>query len=113
MIRILVSDFFPMAMTEEQGMAIRKEISSAFRKADAVVLDFSSIELFATMFFNASIGYFAKQRGVSFCEEHISIDHISDLGYETYQHSLNNARNVLLNDSNDIDSMIRRNIEDS
>lgn len=89
---ILVSKIATMALTESDGLKLRKAIEASLEDDDAIELDFSGISLFATMFFNASIGNLIMRFSPERCAEIIRLTHISDLGMDTYQHSFENAR---------------------
>jgi hypothetical protein len=91
---ILVRDYADMALTERDGMKLRAAIERLLQNEPAVLLDFSGISLFATMFFNASIGHLVMQLSPTVCAGRILITNISDLGRETYQHTFENARDI-------------------
>lgn len=86
-----------MAMTEDAGLELRKEMNDAMQKEERVVLDFQGIELFATPFFNASIGYFVLTLSPEKYKEQVEVINLSDLGKETYCHSYQNAVSVYEN----------------
>ena len=58
MLQIKIKDICPMAMTEDQGFLVRSAMETAIKANEVIVLDFDGISLFATMFFNVSIGYY-------------------------------------------------------
>lgn len=86
-----------MAMTEDAGLELRKEMNDAMQKEERVVLDFQGIELFATPFFNASIGFFVLTLSPEKYKEQVEVINLSDLGRETYCHSYQNAVSVYEN----------------
>ena len=89
---IRVKEICPAAMTEEQGLLVRSAMAPFMDAGEQVVLDFSGISLFATMFFNAGIGYYVLRKGSGYCGRNIRLVNISGLGAETYGFSLSNAR---------------------
>ena len=92
MLQIKIKDICPMAMTEDQGLLVRNAMKSAAEANEVIVLDFDGISLFATMFFNASIGYYIVEKSIDYCKENIRLANISELGRETYDHSFENAK---------------------
>ena len=88
---IRITDIVNIAMTEEAGKALRQLMAKAFNAYNEIVLDFDTIELFATPFFNASIGYFVLNLSPEKYKNSISVINLTDLGMETYLHSLDNA----------------------
>lgn len=94
MAQIMIKEICSIAMTEEQGLSVRSAIAPFVDADEPVVLDFSGISLFATMFFNASIGYYVLEKGVEYCTQNIQMTNISPLGKETYDHSLSNAKEI-------------------
>lgn len=95
MTQIRIIDICPMAMTENQGFLVRNAMANAASANESIVLDFEGISLFATMFFNASIGYYIVEKGVDYCTRNIKLINISDLGWETYTHSFENAKEIV------------------
>lgn len=82
-------------MTEDQGFLVRNAMETAAKANEVIVLDFDGISLFATMFFNASIGYYIVEKGIDYCKENIKLANISELGMETYTHSFENAKEIV------------------
>lgn len=93
---ILVSKIAAMALTESDGLKLRKAMEASLENDKEIELDFSGISLFATMFFNASIGNLIMRFSPEKCAEIIRLTHISDLGMDTYQHSFENARFIFV-----------------
>lgn len=112
---IIVKELTKMAMTETAGMKLRDKIEEVLKNDSKVVLDFSGISLFATMFFNASIGHFVLNLSPEKCEEIFVIENISELGKDTYYHSFENAKMIYNNKSKEnlIGDITQDNIEQS
>jgi hypothetical protein len=91
---IIVREYASMALTEKDGLKLRIAIEQLLTGEKTITLDFSDISLFATMFFNASIGHLVLQLTPEKCQERIKIANISELGRETYQHTLENAKEI-------------------
>lgn len=91
MARIFVKEIATSALSEAAGTKLRNVILDIFNENadEEIVLDFSNITLFATMFFNSSIGFLiAKGYKVV---DNITIENISRLGLDTLEHSKQNA----------------------
>lgn len=113
--KIMVKELTKMAMTESAGLKLRKEIENLFKTEKKVVIDFSGISLFATMFFNASIGHFVMTLSPEKCRNIFELINLSELGMETYMHSFENAEEIY-NDKNQqsvIGEITQNNIEHS
>ena len=89
----------PYAMFEDDGIALRNMIIEDWNKnADLIfTLDFNGIAMFATMFFNASIGWFVLHKGADETKKRIRYTNLSKLGEETWAHSFSNAVGVANN----------------
>lgn len=87
---IVVKDICSYAMFDTDGEKLRDAINANW-DADTIILDFKGIQLFATMFFNASIGWLVMQYGEEEVVQRIKPCNLSRLGEETYQHSFENA----------------------
>mgnify|MGYP003304911799 CR=1 FL=1 len=61
---ITVKNYTNNALSAESGKVLRSVIldANATNPTDEIILDFEGIVLFATMFFNASVGYLVKEQ---------------------------------------------------
>ena len=111
--KIIISDLTKMAMTDNDGLKLRREIEKHLEE-DKIILDFADIEVFATMFFNASLGHFVMNLTPEKCDELFEIVNISELGQETLDHSLENAKLIFNNklDSKEIAEITTKNIDE-
>lgn len=114
---IIIKDFTTTALSEEAGYKLREKINEILStgRNDIIELDFEGISLFSTAFFNASVGYFVLQMGPEKCKRLFKLINISDLGQDTYNHSLENAE-IVFSRNFSIDSMglvTKRNIEEA
>ncbi len=93
---ILINKYTKTALSVESGEIIRNVIIEAFSQnnTEDIILDFSGITLFATMFFNASVGYLVKERRDDIMNR-IKLSNLSALGKRTYDHSVQNAITIL------------------
>lgn len=97
---IVVKNISTYAMFDTDGVKLRKQILAAWAQGTTLVtLDFQGIELFATMFFNASIGWLILYKNPDYVSKHLQCINLSSLGKETYQHSYDNALMVKENPS--------------
>ena len=88
MSHIKISDFSDKAFSANEGQQLREKINQVFdNHEDVVEVDFEGITVFATMFFNNSIGYFVKKLSPDECERRIILLNLSELGDNTYRHS--------------------------
>ena len=93
-IKISVSKLIENGLTESNGIILRKKMEEELEKIneeDIIILNFKNISLFATPFFNASIGYFVLKLGKEKFDKIFKLDEISELGLNTYKHSYDNA----------------------
>lgn len=91
MTTILISEICPFALAEDDGGKVYSAIDSALGNNDKVCVDFNQISLFATPFFNTSLGAIILKYGIEKFDKMVEIKNLDDLGKETYQHSRNNA----------------------
>ena len=94
MVVIKVKDICPYSVFEQDGIKLRKVILHELEKNNTVRLDFEGIDLFATMFFNASIGFIVLKDGPEVIEKNVSYQNLTELGQSTWEHSFQNAIEV-------------------
>ena len=97
MTKIMVKDLCQYAIFEQDGIRLREEILRYYGKGNTIILDFTDISLFATMFFNASIGWLVLKDGTEVVSDNIIYTNLSDLGQTTWKHSFENAVEVRAN----------------
>lgn len=61
-------------------------------KKEKIVIDFSNVKIFTTLFFNNALAKYLVELGPEEFEKLFEIKNLSDVGSTTYQHSLDNAR---------------------
>lgn len=106
MIRIKVNDFLPSAFSNEQSELLRSKIDAVLKKEDKIVLDFSGITKFTTLFFNFSTGYFINLLGKEKYDSKFEIQNLNKLGESTYIHSYNNSVREELSGSDEMQAKI-------
>lgn len=95
---IIIKDLTDNAMSPSAGDKLREKIEKIYKIDNNVIiiLDFSNIELYATPFFNRSTGYFFLQlKNEEIYNSKFKLINLDDLGIETYEYSLQTARNLL------------------
>lgn len=93
---INVKQLCEYAMFEEDGIRLREEIVKLWNEnaENIVVLDFKGVDMFATMFFNASIGWLILHYGEENVNSRIQTENLNQLGDDTWKHSYDNAIEV-------------------
>lgn len=87
------TDIIEMAFSYEDGILMRDSISKELENKDMVTVDFSGIDVFTTMFFNACAAYFIVINSEKWFKNHIQFTNLNDLGTVTCNHSIKNAVN--------------------
>lgn len=113
--KIIISELITNGLTENNGLILRKEVEKILDECDSIILDFKDITLFATPFFNSSIGYFVLNLGPEKFDKIFKIEQISELGKNTYNHSYENAVQIYNKNTNvdTIGRITKNNIENS
>ncbi len=115
---IRIVDFCPTALSIADGEVLKKEIEKYLETFEKIVLDFDNITLFASPFFNQSIGYFVTKLTPKIFLEKITCINLTELGNQTYNYSYNNAcsvyeKSLKESDIDSINNIINNNIENS
>ena len=115
--KINVSELIENGLTESNGFLLREKIAELLKEIEegTIILNFRDITLFATPFFNASIGFFVLKLGPDKFDKIFKLEEITDLGLSTYQHSYDNAVEIY-NKNMNIDlvgEITKHNIENS
>lgn len=97
---IKVNQISKTALSANDGTKLRNRICDALDTDSRVELDFSGINLYATMFFNAFVGYFIMNSQKDVIDNKIELLNISELGEKTFRHSYDNAIYVKENNIN-------------
>lgn len=90
MVNIKVKDILPSAFSNEQAELLKGKINEVLED-NKIVLDFSGITKFTTLFFNFSTGYFINLLGKEKYDSKFEIQNLNELGESTYIHSYNNS----------------------
>ena len=116
--KIIISELIQNGLTENNGLILREKIEILLRELleeDIIILNFKNISLFATPFFNSSIGYLVLNLGPEKFNRIFKLEEISELGQSTYQHSYENAVEMYNKKANIniVGEITRNNIENS
>ena len=91
---IIVSKFTDEAASRAKGLLLKSQLDNLINSGEKdISIDFTGITKFASPFFNNSLAALALIYGFPIINS-IKIDNISDIGLNTYQTSLNNAKMV-------------------
>lgn len=114
---IYVKELFTNGLTESNGLILRNKIEEILQKNEneMIVIDFDDLALFATPFFNASIGYFVLKLGPEEFINKFKLKNMTKLCEDTYQHSYENAVEKYKKeiDLNKVGEITKNNIENS
>lgn len=104
---IKIKEISENALFESDGIKLRNMIMDFCNSNhdEKIQLDFSGITLFATMFFNAWVGYFVKNNETDILNR-IETTNISKLGEKTLQHSRDNAEYIISLSDKDIKKIV-------
>ncbi|MFR5265543.1 STAS-like domain-containing protein [Clostridium sp.] len=83
-------------MGQKFGMQLRGLLENAWDE-EQIILNFEGIKLFASPFFNVSIGYFVSKYGRECFENKVKIINISDLGLNIIEQVKKNSSKELQN----------------
>ena len=106
---------FTNGLTESNGLILRDKIEELIKKEERIVIDFEKITLFATPFFNASIGYFVLKLGPEKFNQKFELINMTKLCEDTFNHSYNNAVESYSKKINleEVGEITKKNIENS
>ncbi len=75
----------------QSGQNLYEKISNPLISGEEVEIDFLDVELFASPFFNASIGYLIKDIKVTDLQQRLKIINLSKVGRQLLNHVISNA----------------------
>lgn len=90
---ILIRDFLDsdVAVSYSNGEKLYNFLQIELDKGDKITLDFSNIQVYATPFFNASIGYLLKDKKIDELIRKLDFQNLSDNGRHTLNRVINNS----------------------
>ncbi len=79
------------AISMHSGSNLYNIIKPLLMKREKVCLDFQGVELFASPFFNASIGYILKDINIDELKEYLTIENLNKIGNQVLNLVIKNA----------------------
>lgn len=93
------------AISMQSGKHLYNKIAKLLISGKDVNLDFSEVELFASPFFNASIGLLLKDIKIDDLQLHLKIINLSPVGNQLLNHVIENAIKYYGMENQSIDDM--------
>lgn len=111
---IHVSDIVGVnAISMQSGSRLYEAISPEILASKSVELDFEGVELFASPFFNSSIGLLLKDVEITVLQDTLKIKNLSTVGHQLLNHVINNAIKFYASDSKKISAAVNPIHDDS
>ena len=113
--KLIVKDIVgPNAISMQSGHLLYEQIDKTILAGEHVELDFEGVSLFASPFFNASIGFLLKDINVDDLKSRLVILNISEVGRQLLNHAIANAIKFYqkLEDQEEQIKIINKNAED-
>lgn len=105
---IKVASYMKLCLADKEGMLLRNLIENKITANEKVVLDFSGISMYASPFFNVSLGYFIGKYGIEKYNSLIEIRNLTPVGEKVYQTVADNAVNYFKsNMQKEIDNIVQ------
>lgn len=89
--KIRIVDITPICMSENDGTILRGKILTSIHKDDEITLDFDKVKLFASPFFNASIGFIISEYGLDLFLRKVKIENLHSIGKSVIDLVIKNA----------------------
>lgn len=86
-------EYIKTGFSADDAAKLNDVIQPLFEQGVKVVVDFTGISIFTTLFFNNVFAKYILKIGPEQYERSFEIQNLSDLGQTTYQHSYDNAVN--------------------
>ena len=88
---ILVKNHIQTGFSIEDAEILDRVINKEIETNDIVIIDFSDISFFTTLFFNNALTKYILTLTPTVYDKKFEIINLSDVGSSTYEHSYNNA----------------------
>ncbi|MCL1873388.1 MAG: STAS-like domain-containing protein [Clostridiales bacterium] len=89
---IHVEDYIETAFSVDDAEIIKKVIEQTIAANDKVVLDFTGITFFTTLFFSSAVTYYVFELGAEKYDQKFQVVGLTKVGQTAYNHSLDFAR---------------------
>jgi hypothetical protein len=99
---IVINEIGKNCITASDGQKIYKLIFPLLHKEQMVELDFNGVEIIASPFFNAAIGYLIKDISNEKLNELLNISNLIPTGKEVLKKVIENSKRYYLNGENNI-----------
>lgn len=92
MIKIFAKDIVgENAISMQSGQNLYEKIFNPLMSGEEIEIDFEGVKLFASPFFNASIGFLLKDIAVTDLQRKLTIKNLSVVGHQLLNHVISNA----------------------
>lgn len=88
---IKASNYIKTAFSAQDAENLSKAIDPVLNSDEKVIIDFSEITIFTTLFFNNVFAKYLIQIGPEEYNKKFELTNLSELGQTTYKHSYDNA----------------------
>ena len=88
---VTVKEITSFCLSEQEGKHLREIIINELKRAEAISVDFSDLTLFASPFFNASLGYLISNLGEADYQNKVSITNLLPTGQKIYNKVIENV----------------------
>lgn len=89
---ISVNQYIQTGFSSDDAEKLLSVIQPLIARKEKIVLDFSNVKIFTTLFFNNALAKYLVELGPKEYERIFEVKNLSEVGETTYQHSLDNAR---------------------
>jgi len=90
--RILIKEFIgPRCILKDDGQKLFEEISNHLNNKHEVTLDFANVKMFASPFFNYSIGQLFNKFSESEIRQQLHLEHLEFVGLSIFERVVENA----------------------
>lgn len=101
------------AISMQSGSHLYEKISPHILAKEPVELDFEGVELFASPFFNSSIGLLLKDVEITTLQNTLKIENLSKVGHQLLNHVIENAIKFYAADNKKISEAVQPAHDDS
>lgn len=92
---IKVCEFTKVGFSEANAKPVYTQLEKSLSEENEVIIDFSEVDAFTTLFFNNALGKFFLDFGPDEYAKRIQVQNLSETGTVAYDHFITNAKQVL------------------
>ncbi|MDR1700470.1 MAG: STAS-like domain-containing protein [Lachnoclostridium sp.] len=89
---IIAKQYLQTGFSADDAKKLSVAIQPLLDKKEKIIIDFSGVKNFTTLFFNYALSRYVVEIGADEYERLFEIRNLSEIGEATYQHSLDNAK---------------------